>query len=75
MRSKVWGAVVGTLMLGGLVLSTPRAYAKCDATGADAGDKGYEINFENTPVAQVTKAILSDILGIGISPIPASRAL
>jgi general secretion pathway protein D len=34
-------------------------------TGADAGDKGYEINFENTPVAQVTKAILGDILGIG----------
>ena len=38
MRSKLWAAVVGTLMLGGLVLSTPRAYAKCDAAGADAGD-------------------------------------
>src|SRR5262245_23822042 len=37
MRSKAW-AVVGTLMLGGLVLSTPRAYAKCDATGVDAVD-------------------------------------
>jgi hypothetical protein len=37
MRSKVW-AVVGTLVLGGVVLATPRAYAKCDATGADAGD-------------------------------------
>jgi hypothetical protein len=32
MRSKVWAAAVGTLMLGGLVLSTPRAYAKCDAS-------------------------------------------
>ena len=31
MRSKVWAAV-GTLMLGGLVLTTPRAYAKCDAS-------------------------------------------
>lgn len=38
MRSKVWAAVVGTLMLGGVVLSTPRAYAKCDPTGADAAD-------------------------------------
>jgi general secretion pathway protein D len=32
---------------------------------ARAGDKGYEINFENTPVATVAKAILGDILGIG----------
>ena len=38
MRSKIWTAMVGTLMLGGLVLSTPRAYAKCDASGADAAD-------------------------------------
>jgi hypothetical protein len=37
MRSKIW-AVVGSLVLGGLVFATPRAYAKCDATGADAGD-------------------------------------
>ena len=37
MRSKVW-AVIGSLVLGGLVFATPRAYAKCDATGADAGD-------------------------------------
>ena len=32
MRSKVW-TVVGTMMLGGLVISTPRAYAKCDVAG------------------------------------------
>src|SRR5262245_53653748 len=29
------------------------------------GDKGYEINFENTPVATVAKAVLGDILGVG----------
>jgi general secretion pathway protein D len=29
------------------------------------GDKGYEINFENTPVATVVKAILGDIMGAG----------
>ena len=31
----------------------------------DAGDKGYELNFESTPVATVAKAILGDILGSG----------
>jgi general secretion pathway protein D len=31
----------------------------------EKSDKGYEINFENTPVATVAKAILGDILGIG----------
>jgi general secretion pathway protein D len=30
-----------------------------------AGGQGYEINFENTPVATVAKAILGDILGLG----------
>ena len=29
------------------------------------GDKGYEMNFENTPVATAAKAVLGDILGIG----------
>jgi hypothetical protein len=37
MRSKVW-AVIGILVLGSAFFSAPRAYAKCDATGADAGD-------------------------------------
>jgi hypothetical protein len=36
MRSKIW-AVVGSLVLGGLVFATPRAYAKCDVTGVDMG--------------------------------------
>ena len=31
MRSRVW-ALVGTLVLGSVVLATPRAYAKCDPT-------------------------------------------
>ena len=36
-----------------------------DGAQEKASDKGYEINFENTPVATVAKAILGDILGIG----------
>ena len=32
---------------------------------SEAGDKGYEMNFENTPVATAAKAILGDILGVG----------
>jgi general secretion pathway protein D len=28
-------------------------------------EKGYEMNFENTPIATVVKAILGDILGVG----------
>jgi len=35
-----------------------------DAGQATAG-KGYEMNFENTPIATVAKAVLSDILGVG----------
>ena len=36
-----------------------------DPTNAAGEDKGYEINFENTPVATVAKSILGDILVIG----------
>jgi general secretion pathway protein D len=36
-----------------------------DGAQEKASDKGYEINFENTPVPTVAKAILGDILGIG----------
>ena len=28
-------------------------------------DKGYEMNFENTPIPTVAKAVLGDILGVG----------
>jgi len=36
-----------------------------DATHEQASNKGYEINFENTPIETVAKAILGDILGAG----------
>ena len=46
--------------------------ANADITGAlpsaterNAGDKGYDINFENTPIPTVAKTILGDILGVG----------
>src|SRR5271155_1780087 len=51
-----------------------------DATGAVAsmssgigigagagGGEGYELNFENTPITQVAKAVLGDIMGVGYS--------
>jgi general secretion pathway protein D len=30
-----------------------------------AGGEGYELNFENTPIASVAKVVLGDILGTG----------
>jgi general secretion pathway protein D len=50
--------------------ATAQASADPVTTGAlgdarsNAVDKGYEMNFENTPVATVAKAVLGDILGI-----------
>src|SRR6476661_2107362 len=51
---------------------TARAEADPMTTGAlpngaqeKVSNKGYEINFENTPVATVAKAVLGDILGVG----------
>jgi general secretion pathway protein D len=38
--------------------------AAAPARPGSSGD-GYELNFENTPVAQVAKVVLGDILGIG----------
>jgi general secretion pathway protein D len=35
------------------------------ATTGSVPEKGYELNFENTPIATVTKAILGDILHTG----------
>jgi general secretion pathway protein D len=32
-----------------------------------AGGEGYELNFENTPIAMVAKAVLADIMGVGYS--------
>jgi general secretion pathway protein D len=34
-------------------------------TAGNADDKGYEMNFENTPVATVAKVVLGDILHVG----------
>jgi general secretion pathway protein D len=34
---------------------------------AAAGGEGYELNFENTPITQVAKAVLGDIMGVGYS--------
>jgi general secretion pathway protein D len=52
--------------------SAARAEADPITTGAlpngaqeKVSNKGYEINFENTPVATVAKAVLGDILGVG----------
>jgi general secretion pathway protein D len=41
--------------------------ARSQITGAanTAEGSGYELNFENTPIATVTKVILGDILGVG----------
>jgi len=33
--------------------------------GRQVAEKGYEMNFENAPIATVAKAVLSDILGLG----------
>src|SRR5258708_19614913 len=35
-----------------------------ERAAADAKD-GFDLNFENTPIATVAKAILGDILGVG----------
>jgi general secretion pathway protein D len=35
------------------------------ATKAAAGGEGYELNFENTPVTNIAKVVLGDILGVG----------
>ena len=39
--------------------------ALTESAGSAGGNKGYEINLENTPVATVAKTILGDILGVG----------
>jgi general secretion pathway protein D len=38
--------------------------------GGGAGGEGYELNFENTPIAMVAKAVLGDILGVGYAVDP-----
>jgi general secretion pathway protein D len=56
----------------GVVLPATEAGARGDQTGAvgRAMGEGYELNFENTPIAMVAKAVLGDILGVGYSVDP-----
>jgi general secretion pathway protein D len=39
--------------------------AQVSPAGATASGSGYDLNFENTPVSNVAKVILGDILGVG----------
>jgi len=41
-----------------------------DVTDATGGGEGYELNFENTPIAMVAKAVLGDIIGVGYAVDP-----
>ena len=45
--------------------SAPAADARKGGAEAVAEGDGYTLNFENTPVANVAKAVLGDILGVG----------
>src|SRR5262249_49056057 len=44
---------------------TAEAQALAQAAAATASGSGYDLNFENTPVTNVAKVILGDILGVG----------
>src|SRR6202163_2258425 len=46
--------------------STPQGAALTERDGASSGS-GYDLNFENAPVATVAKVILGDVLGVGYS--------
>jgi general secretion pathway protein D len=49
--------------------------ALTEGAQATAGGQGYEMNFENAPVATVAKAILGDILGVGYTIDPRVQAI
>jgi len=42
----------------------------CRGPDGAGGGEGYELNFENTPIAMVAKAVLGDILGLGYAVDP-----
>jgi general secretion pathway protein D len=44
------------------------------AGGDDAGGSGYDLSFENAPVATVAKVILGDVLGVGYTIDPRVQA-
>ena len=50
---------------GQTVADAPAAAAVEGATPADDGKEGFTLNFENSPIANVAKVILGDILGVG----------
>ena len=58
---------------GVVVPATDAAGARGQQAGADRAAEpaeGYELNFENTPIAMVAKAVLGDILGVGYAVDP-----
>ena len=57
------GVVVPATVAGG------RGQQSGGPDGAGGGE-GYELNFENTPIAMVAKAVLGDILGLGYAVDP-----
>jgi general secretion pathway protein D len=73
------GAVIGgqrakPMVYTGVVVPATEAGAHAQAggggAGGGAGGEGYELNFENTPIAMVAKAVLGDILGVGYAVDP-----
>ena len=53
-RPQVYGGVV-----------VPAIEPRPQPTTSAEGGEGYELNFENTPIASVAKVVLGDILGLG----------
>src|SRR3974390_1723374 len=45
-------------------VSATRSGAESTGSAGHPDDKGYELNFENTPIATAAKAVLGDILGL-----------
>jgi general secretion pathway protein D len=54
----------------GVVVPANDAARRAQQAGGSGTGEGYELNFENTPIAMVAKAVLGDILGVGYSVDP-----
>ena len=50
---------------GAVVADASQAPAPDGASPADDGKDGFTLNFENSPIANVAKVVLGDILGVG----------
>jgi general secretion pathway protein D len=57
------GPVARPQVYGGVVV--PAIEPRPQTTANSEGGEGYELNFENTPIASVAKVVLGDILGTG----------